>query len=178
MSRSSKEDVPKTEVGDTLRLRRPGRLSVPKKDVPKAAEVVARMKERAEEIVAEGRGILDEAVEEGRKAAAEAAHGSIIDSFGPRVPAREGNQFLEALGGAELLAAEESQFKEDGKFVRLHFVELVKQYPEQWIAVYRGKVVAADKELQALASKLRLEGFPLSRVVLEYMTEKKVVRVL
>ena len=85
---------------------------------------------------------------------------------------------LLALGGAEVLAAEESQFKEDGGFVRLNFVELVKQYPEQWIAVYKGKVVAADKELQALASKLSLEGFPLSRVVLEYMTEKKVVRVL
>ena len=82
------------------------------------------------------------------------------------------------LGGAELLRRQAKQFAKDGEFVRHHFHELAKQHLDRWIAVYEGKLVAADDELEGLVSKLRLAGLPLSQVVVEHMTQKRVPRVL
>jgi hypothetical protein len=38
------------------------------------------------------------------------------------------------------------QYLEDEKWVNDHIVELTRNYPDQWIAVLKGRVVAAGKD--------------------------------
>lgn len=97
---------------------------------------------------------------------------------GAQLPSPDADEVLKILGGAELLRRQAKQFAKDGEFVRRHFHELAKQYRDRWIAVYEGKLVAADDELEGLVSKLRLARLPLSQVVVEHMTQKRVPRVL
>lgn len=66
-------------------------------------------------------------------------------------------------------AAAESQ-----DFIYARWEELVKRYPDQWIAVYRKEVIGHGDNLMILVRKLREEGVPLEDIALEKLSSKGV----
>jgi len=59
---------------------------------------------------------------------------------------------------------------ESQDFIYAHQDELVKQYPDQWIAVYRKDIVGHHKDLLSLVRELRASGVPLQHIALEMLS--------
>ena len=60
---------------------------------------------------------------------------------------------------AELL----NQSLKNNKFINANYKELLEQYPDQWIAVYREKVVASDRDMKEMFKQLDFQGIPRGR---------------
>lgn len=62
------------------------------------------------------------------------------------------------------------QFKKDGAWLQRHLARLRKKYQDEFVAVYRERVIAHDKDLRRLCSRLRKRSpeAPLQAVV-EYL---------
>jgi len=58
---------------------------------------------------------------------------------------------------------------ESQEFIYAHRDELIKQYPDQWIAVHRTDIVGHNKDLLILVRKLRKSGMPLQNIALEML---------
>src|SRR4051812_22132699 len=54
-------------------------------------------------------------------------------------------------------------------FWRQHYGELLKQYPDQFVAVLDGQVVAASADLQRILKTLKQQGIDLTGVWLEFL---------
>ena len=65
------------------------------------------------------------------------------------------------------------RFTADMLYTDEHRGDLLKRYAEQWIAVYNGTVVAADKNLEAVINKLEQLGLHPGHVYQEYLTERE-----
>ena len=57
---------------------------------------------------------------------------------------------FEKLGGAESLM----RFTRDHIYVEEHWAELITQYPDQWIAVYDGEVIAVANDIPTLIASI------------------------
>ena len=66
------------------------------------------------------------------------------------------------------------RFHEDGQFFDTHYNELLEKHPEHWIAVFHKEVVGTDTDFDSLLNDLTSLGFPLSRMVIDRVTAKKV----
>lgn len=51
------------------------------------------------------------------------------------------------------------QFADDHVWIDRNYETLLQQYPEQWIAVEKGKVIASDQDVHALRKKLANPAF-------------------
>jgi hypothetical protein len=47
--------------------------------------------------------------------------------------------------------------------------QLLKKYPKQWVALYRGKVRASAKSLDGILSKLKKQRVPANQAIIWYM---------
>ncbi len=70
--------------------------------------------------------------------------------------------------------ADMKRFHEDGQFFDAHYDELLEKYPERWIAVFYKEVVGSDTDFDRLLDDMKSQGFPLSRMVIDRVTAKKV----
>lgn len=65
----------------------------------------------------------------------------------------------------ELSSPEHKEYWEDSKWAREHFAEIVKEYPDQWVAIVNKKVIAAGEtiaEIEKIAmEKTGREEFPI-----------------
>ncbi len=59
-------------------------------------------------------------------------------------------------------------------FIYSHREELLQQYPDQWIAVYRKDIIGNDKDLLRLVRKLRTSGVPLRHIALEMLSREEI----
>lgn len=59
-----------------------------------------------------------------------------------------------------------AKLAEDVKWMREHSLELQERYPDMYIAVYEGRVVAADKDLKKVYDKARPYG---ERAIIKYV---------
>jgi len=60
----------------------------------------------------------------------------------------------------------EAGLAQDIKWLREHAQELQNKYPDMYVAVYNGKVVAADKDLKKVYEKARPYG---ERAIIKYV---------
>jgi hypothetical protein len=60
------------------------------------------------------------------------------------------------------------QFADDHVWIDRNYETLLQQYPEQWIAVEKGKVIASDPDVHALRKKLANPAF----TCVEYLRHK------
>lgn len=67
-----------------------------------------------------------------------------------------------------------TRFHEDGQFFDTHYDELLKKYPEHWIAVFCKEVVGTDTEFDRLLNDLKSRGYPLNRMVIDRVTAQKI----
>lgn len=59
-----------------------------------------------------------------------------------------------------------AELAEDVKWLREHSLELQEKYPDMYIAVFNGKVIAADKDLKKVYDKARPYG---ERAIIKYI---------
>ena len=59
-------------------------------------------------------------------------------------------RYFKEMGGIEEL----EQFKRDTQFVSEHWAELLGKYPDKWIGVKDGEVVAVSDDLKDLVSAI------------------------
>ena len=64
------------------------------------------------------------------------------------------------------------QFCEDVDYFNAHVAELRTSYPDHYVAVYKGEVVAARKTLKKVLKELDDKGVPSNVVALRYIAQK------
>jgi Family of unknown function (DUF5678) len=60
-------------------------------------------------------------------------------------------------------------FARTGEFLSSNERRLLKKYPEQWVALYDGKVRASAKSLNEVISKLEQQKLPPNKSIIWYM---------
>ncbi len=60
-------------------------------------------------------------------------------------------------------------YRADALYLAGHREELLRQYPDRWVAIYDLRVVADAKHLSRLIKQLDRRGFPRGDVVVEYL---------
>ena len=71
----------------------------------------------------------------------------------------------------------DAEHRKDVEWFNKHNRELMKQYPEQWIAVLGQKVVGAAPDIYDLIDRLKEEGIAQDVILWEHMT-KDVTRMM
>jgi len=56
--------------------------------------------------------------------------------------------------------------------------ELLRQYPDRWVAVYQQRVVGTAKALKQLVRQLERKGIPAGRAFCEYLTDEETVLIV
>ena len=59
----------------------------------------------------------------------------------------------------------------DVEYYEAHYVELLAQYPDQWIAILDRKVVGASDDAFKLMAQVEADGVPTNRVLRRHMTK-------
>ena len=57
----------------------------------------------------------------------------------------------------------------DVEYYEVHYLELLAQYPDQWIAIMDQEVVGAADDAFKLIAELKAEGKPANRVLRRHM---------
>ena len=70
--------------------------------------------------------------------------------------------------------ADMKRFHEDGQFFDKHYDELLKEYPEHWIAIFHKEVVGTDTDFDRLLDDLKFKGYPLNRMVIDRVTTQAI----
>ena len=68
--------------------------------------------------------------------------------------------------------AAHKQFCEDGNYLSAIWPQVRKEYPDQYVAVYKGAIVASHKTLKGVLTKMDDKGVPKNRAVLRYAFKK------
>lgn len=71
-----------------------------------------------------------------------------------------------------------ARFQDDSQYLDRHHDRFVKQYPDQWIAIYHKKVVGVHSDFEILLEMLRKKGISPGEAVIELMTTEKVTWIL
>lgn len=64
-------------------------------------------------------------------------------------------------------------FEQSRSYIDSNRENLLKQYPNYWIAVWKDQVLAADKDLRNLINTLRRSGTQLEQVVVELIKREQ-----
>ena len=64
------------------------------------------------------------------------------------------------------------QFCEDMDYLHARWAEIRTSYPDHYVAVYKGEVVAARKTLKKVLKELGDKGVPSNVVALRYIAQK------
>ena len=80
---------------------------------------------------------------------------------------------LEPLSPEEALELwrELERFRDEARYFDAHRQELLGTYPDQWVAVYGKRVVAAAAEHRVLLDQLEVQGIPAGRAYREYLSD-------
>lgn len=70
------------------------------------------------------------------------------------------------------------RYRNDALYFEQHREELLKKYPECWIAVFEGDLVGTAKGLPQLLKHLDKRGLPQGRVFIEHLSTKEDLLIL
>lgn len=68
--------------------------------------------------------------------------------------------------------------QKDTRYFEAHQEELLRRYPEQWVAILDQKVLGAGPDFEQLLENLKQSGVPLEQVLFKRLTEKEELWVL
>ena len=80
---------------------------------------------------------------------------------------------LQDIASKSKIAESKTGLSETQDYIYAHRNELLEQCPEQWIAVYKKKIVGNHKNVIFLVRELRASGIPLQQVVLEKLSREE-----
>jgi hypothetical protein len=74
----------------------------------------------------------------------------------------------------EMLLQGLQEFKRDSRWLEQHYDELAQQYTNQYVAVYRERVIDHDRDLKALMKRLQ-QSYPTAadHIAVEYVTSEQ-----
>ena len=64
-------------------------------------------------------------------------------------------------------------FRKDGEYFEVHHTDFLRQYPDQWVAVYEEQFIAADPNLERLVRTLVEKGLPPEHSVVRYLNSEE-----
>lgn len=70
------------------------------------------------------------------------------------------------------------QFKRDGEYWHGHRAEFLALYPNQWVAVFEGRMVGHDADNQALLDRLDEEGVDVLQAYIEFVSVRSGFNIL
>lgn len=70
------------------------------------------------------------------------------------------------------------RFRGDGEYYEAHQEELVKNHPEQWVAIFNRQVVGVNSDYSRLLEILEQKGVPSEHTFIEYATTKDEIFIL
>ena len=82
-------------------------------------------------------------------------------------------QQLKAITEQSKLVESVAVFEQSRSYIDSNREKLLKQYPNRWIAVHKGKVLATDRDLQNLVVTIRKGSVRLEHVAVELLTSEK-----
>jgi hypothetical protein len=71
-----------------------------------------------------------------------------------------------------------SEFERNQKWFKENFDTLLKNYREEFVAVFRRKIIGHDKDLERLAKRVRTETRAAKGIYIEYVSDKPVEMIL
>jgi hypothetical protein len=74
--------------------------------------------------------------------------------------------------------AELQRFKKDTAYYEAHHEELLKKYPEQWVAILDQKVVGASPDYEKLLNEVQAKGYSVGQVLFEHLTSSDELLIL
>ncbi len=77
-----------------------------------------------------------------------------------------------------MVQQELKRYHNDALYFEENRQELIKQYPERWIAVYNKQVVGTAKDPKRLLAQLKRKGIPPSEVFRGHLTTKEDLLIL
>jgi hypothetical protein len=76
---------------------------------------------------------------------------------------------LDQIGDPADVARELKAFSRSARSLDKHFPDLVDRYPEQWVAVFSGKVRAHGPTFSEVMKKIDQEGLPRDRTIVRFI---------
>lgn len=74
--------------------------------------------------------------------------------------------------------AELQHFKKDTAYYETHHEQLLKKYPEQWVAIFDQQVVGSSPDYEKLLTELEEKGVPIERTLFKHLTQKQEIWIL
>lgn len=81
-------------------------------------------------------------------------------------------EVLELIGDPREINRSLAIFSKSTRLVADHYSELMERYPDEWIAVYNGRVRAHGKSFQAVLDEVDAKGLPRAQTLLRFMNTK------
>ncbi len=70
------------------------------------------------------------------------------------------------------------RFTSDAQYFDQHRQELMRQYPDRWVAIYDQEVVGAARDLKRLIAQLERKGIPRGRAFVDHASEREDLLIL
>ncbi len=70
------------------------------------------------------------------------------------------------------------RYKRDVEYLEAHYSELLRRYPDEWIAIYDQKVVGSSPELTPLLDQIKSAGIAPGVALTEYLSTHDEVLIL
>ena len=86
-----------------------------------------------------------------------------------RNPAKKSGKTRQILGDPVALHRELRSFRKAALALSSDHPRLIDLYPNQWVAVYDGKVTAHGKTLDSVLEEMRRKGIPQGRTIVRYI---------
>lgn len=83
-----------------------------------------------------------------------------------------------AIGDPKEFLRGETSFRESCLFYNAHYDELLKTYPDEWIAIHDGEVRGHAFDLQPLLAQMDADGVPRSTTLFEILETNPLPRML
>ena len=69
-------------------------------------------------------------------------------------------------------------FRKDTAYYGTYHEELLKKYPEQWVAIFDQQVVGTSQDYEQLLTELEEKGVPIGRTIFKRLTQKEELWIL
>ena len=87
-------------------------------------------------------------------------------------------ELLRMLGNPVRLHRELQDFRKAAQALSSDHPRLIAQYPNQWVAVYRGKVAAHGPTLDSVLGKMKRRKIPQGRTIVRYLEKNRRTMIL
>ncbi len=67
-------------------------------------------------------------------------------------------KILDLIRNPQAIGKESRQFSADGRYFADNYKRLRIQYPDEWVAIYKGSVIGHDRDQRRLGVQLRNDG--------------------